>query len=309
MRFPNFLIIGAAKAGTSSVFSYLGQHPDVFASPAKEPNYFALAGQRPSFAGPGDSIINQASITDLDRYQALFRGAGQAAAVGEASTLYLYAPGAATAIRQDIPGARIIAILRDPAERAYSSFLHLRRDGREPAASFEEALDLEERRIQQHWEHLWHYTRLGYYYAQLQRYFEVFPREQIGVWLYDDLEADPARVLREVFAFLGVDPRFEPDMSIRHKVAGTPRSRTLHAVLTQPNPAKTLAKRLLPAGVRSHVYGALMQRNVQEHREHMRADTRRRLQALYRDDVERLAALLARDLCAWQGEHTGVPRP
>jgi len=307
MTWPNFLLIGAAKAGTSSVFAYLGQHPEVFVSPVKEPNYFALAGRMVAYAGPGDAIVNQASITDEHRYRALFRGGTDAKALGEASTLYLYAPGAAAAIRRDVPDARIIAILRDPAERAYSSFLHMRRDGREPVTSFEQALDLEESRISQQWEHLWHYTRLGHYHAQLQRYFALFPREQIGVWLYDDLESDPARVLREVFAFLGVDPTFEPDMSVRHKVAGTPRSKTLHAMLTRPNPAKNLAKRLLPAGVRSRVYGAVMHRNVREHRETMRPETRRRLQTLFRPDVERLAELLKRDLSAWTGSGE-VPR-
>ena len=301
MTWPNFLLIGAAKAGTSSVFAYLGQHPEVFVSPVKEPNYFALAGQRVAYAGPGDMIVNRASITDEPRYRALFRGAAGAKAVGEASTLYLYAPGAAAAIHQDVPEARIIAILRDPTERAYSSFLHMRRDGRESVESFEEALDLEKSRIDQHWEHLWHYTGLGLYHAQLERYLALFPRDRVGVWLYDDLEAEPGRVLREVFAFLGVDPTFEPDMSVRHKVAGTPRSKTLHAILTQPNPVKSMAKRLLPAGVRSRAYGAMMQRNVREHRESMRADTRQRLQALFRPDVERLERLLERDLSTWTG--------
>ena len=115
MRLPNFLIIGAAKSGTSSVFAYLGQHPQVFASPSKEPNYFALADQRVAFTGPGDEIINQASITDVRQYQALFRTAKSASAVGEASTLYLYSPAAAAAIRRHIPDVRIIAILRDLA--------------------------------------------------------------------------------------------------------------------------------------------------------------------------------------------------
>jgi hypothetical protein len=305
MTLPNFVIIGAAKAGTSSVFAYLGQHPGVFASPAKEPNYFALADQRVAFAGPGDSIINQASITDLREYQALFRGARSAAAIGEASTLYLYAPTAAEALRKHVPGVRVIAILRDPAERAYSSYLHMRRDGREPLTSFDEALDEEETRIRANWEHLWHYTRLGFYHAQLRRYYDLFPREQIAVWLYDDLSENPQRVLREVFTFLAVDPTFEPDMSVRHKVAGTPRSRLLHAALTRPNLAKSLAKAVLPPAVRGQLYGLAMRRNIMEHREALRPETRERLRGLYRDDVERLAALLRRDLSGWLGPLSG----
>src|SRR5919107_4690595 len=115
MTLPNFLIIGAAKSGTSSVFAYLGQHPDVFISSAKEPNYFALADQRVRFTGPGDSIINEASVTRRDAYEALFKSARPGMAIGEASTLYLSTPSAAAAIRRHVPGMRLIAILRDPA--------------------------------------------------------------------------------------------------------------------------------------------------------------------------------------------------
>jgi hypothetical protein len=302
MTLPNFLLIGAAKAGTSSVFAYLGQHPGVFISPAKEPNYFALAGQRVRFVGPGDSIINRASITRLDAYKALFRSAGKGMAIGEASTLYLYTPSAAQAIQRQIPDVKVLAILRDPAERAYSSFLHMRRDEREPCETFEDALEQEEARIHENWEHLWHYSRLGFYHAQLQHYFERFPREQIRVWLYEELDRDPRRVLREVFAFLGVDPGFVPDMSVKHKVAGTPRSRALHAALTQPNPAKSVAKRLLPSQLRGRLYGAMMQKNIISHRETMRPETRLQLRALYRNDVEALSTLLDRDLSGWLPE-------
>jgi hypothetical protein len=119
------------------------------------------------------------------------------------------------------------------------------------------------------------------------------------VWLYEDLQADPQRVLREVFAFLEVDPTFEPDMSVKHKVAGTPRSKALHAVLTRPNPAKSLAKKLLPDRVRGRLYGTLMQRNIVAHRNGLPPDLRLKLQSLFRGDVERLATLLGRDLSGW----------
>jgi hypothetical protein len=220
-------------------------------------------------------------------------------AIGEASTLYLSMPSAGAAIRRQAPAMRLIAILRDPAERAYSSYLHMRRDGREPCETFEAALDQEETRVRDGWEHLWHYTRLGFYHAQLEPYFELFPREQIAVWLYEDLQADPQRVLREVFDFLGVDPTFQPDMSVKHKVAGTPRSKALHAVLTRPNPAKSLAKRLLPDPVRGRLYGALMQRNIVAHRDGLPPELKLRLQSLFRGDIERLATLLDRDLSGW----------
>jgi hypothetical protein len=307
MTLPNFLLIGAAKSGTSSLFAYLGQHPDVFISPTKEPNFFALAGQRVAYRGPGDVIINQASVTTLSEYQALFKGVKREAAVGEASNLYLYLPAAPEAIERHLPDVRLIAILRDPAERAYSSYLHMRRDGREPRHSFEAALEEEAARVSENWEPLWHYTRLGFYHAQLRQYYERFPRERIAVYLYDDFEADPRRVVQELFTFLGVDPSFEPDMSVRHKVSGTPRSRALHTILTRPNPAKALAKRLMPTGLRGQLYGAVMQRNIREERDCLRDDTRRTRQRLYQADVQRLSQLIGRDLSRWLAN--GGPQP
>jgi hypothetical protein len=302
MTLPNFILIGAAKAGTSSLFSYLGQHPDVFLSSTKEPNFFAFAGAEVAYEGPGDSIINQASVTSLDEYKGLFRSAKRQSAIGEASTLYLYLPSAAPCIRREIPGVRLIAILRDPTERAYSSYLHMARDGREPLGSFEQALEQEDARVRANWEPLWHYTRLGFYYAQLKRYYDLFPAEQIAVCLYDDFTARPRQVVQHIFSFLGVDASFEPDMSVRHKVSGTPRSAALHAVLTRPNPAKTLAKRLLPSDVRGRLYAAMMRGNIVEHREELCERTKQRLRQLYADDVQRLSSLIGRDLSVWLPE-------
>ena len=310
MPLPNFLMIGAAKAGTSSLFSYLGQHPDVFISGTKEPNYFAVAGTRVNYAGPGDRIVNQTSVTDLARYEALFHSVRGESAVGEASTLYLYLPAAAAHIRRMLPGARLIAILREPVDRAYSSYLHMTRDGREPLASFEAALADENARVEANWEPLWYYSRLGFYYGQLRRYYDLFPPEQIRVCLYEDFDQNPGEVVRSLFAFLGVDPTFAPDMSIRHKVAGTPRSATLHALLSQPNPAKAVAKRVLPSSVRSRLYAAMMRGNIVAHKDDLSPKTREALRQRYAADIERLACLIRRDLSAWlpaggrQGEPT-----
>ncbi len=304
MTWPTFILIGAAKSGTSSLFSYLGQHPDVFTSATKEPNFFGFAGQRVKYAGPGDAIINSTSVTELEPYKALFRAATGASAIGEASTLYLYLESSAPRMVREIPGVKLIAILRDPAERAYSSYLHMVRDGREALNSFEEALKEEDARVAANWEPLWHYTRLGFYYEQLKRYYELFPREQIAVRLYDDLEADAMQVVQGIFAFLGVDPTFEPDLSTRHKVAGTPRSTSLHALLTRPNPAKALAKRLLPIGVRGPLYASLMRRNVVEHRAGLHNETKQELRRLFSSDVRNLALQIERDLSHWLPERT-----
>jgi hypothetical protein len=218
---PNFLVIGAAKAGTTSLYRYLEQHPEVYMSPIKEPNFFALEGQPLDFCGPGDAAyIRRFSVTDRAAYEALFDGVRGEVAVGEASALYLYSPAAPLNICRYAPRMKLIAILRHPVERAYSAFLHLLRDEREPVADFAGALGEEKARVQRGWEHIWHYRRMGFYAEQLARYYRHFSREQLRVYRYEALRDDPERLIADIFEFLGVDPDFTPDMSVRHNAPG-----------------------------------------------------------------------------------------
>jgi hypothetical protein len=226
MTMPNFLILGAAKAGTTALYHYIKQHPQICMSRTKETNFFALMDEPLDFRGPGDQeYIGRFSVTTLNGYQEQFRNASSAPAIGEASPLYLYSPKAPGCIRRFVPDAKLIAILRNPIDRAYSAFLHLVRDGREPVTDFGEALRREEERIGDRWEHIWHYTRMGLYHEQLTRYFQAFDRSQIKVYLYYDFRTDPIGVLRDVFRFLGVDEGFVPDTSARHNVTSLPLDR------------------------------------------------------------------------------------
>ena len=181
---PNFLIIGAAKSGTSAIYHYLKQHPQIYMSPIKEPYFFAFEGEKLNFQGPG-LTINESSIKEIESYRNLFQGVSDEVAIGEASTLYLYIPKAPTLIKQYVPNIKLIAILRNPVDRAYSSFMHLIRDQQEPITDFAQALKAEESRIQNNWGFLWRYQDIGFYSVQLKRYFEKFDRSQIKVYLYD----------------------------------------------------------------------------------------------------------------------------
>lgn len=300
MTLPNFLLIGAAKSGTSALYNYLWQHPEIYMSDNKEPNFFALEGEKVCFNGPGAEIINAKSVTSLAEYETLFAGASDEKAVGEASVLYLYHPQAAARIRDYIPNVKLIAVLRNPVDRAYSSYLHMVRDGREPAAGFTQALDVEPERIRDNWAHIWHYQRLGYYYQQLQSYYALFPRQQIAVFTYDAFAADPQNVIRQVFRFLKVDPAFEPDVSLRYNISGSPRFKRLQKWLSGPNPAKERLKILLPAYTRRRLINKLMALNVKRSaKATMSVAERQRLQTLYREDILGLQALLEQDLSHW----------
>jgi hypothetical protein len=220
MTHPNFMIIGAAKAGTTSLYHYLRQHPQIYMTPTKETNYFALAGHPLNYSGPGDQdYITRFSITTPEGYAAQFADVREERAIGEASPLYLYDAQTPARLKAAVPDVRLIAVLREPVTRAYSAFSHLIRDGREPATSFADALALEEERITAGWEHIWHYVRMGRYAEQLRRYQALFAPEQLRVYLHDDLLHRPAWVMQDLLSFLEVDPSALPDQSVRHNVS------------------------------------------------------------------------------------------
>lgn len=290
---PNFLIIGAAKSGTTALYQALRQHPQIFMSAVKEPHYFAFAGERMDYRGPGVTI-NETSVTDLREYERLFAGVTDETAAGEASALYLYVPQAVRRIYEYAPGMRLIAILRQPAERAFSAFMHLTRDAREPCGDFADALRAEPERIAQNWGFLWRYTDLGFYAQQLRRYYTAFPAGQIRVFLYDDFRRDALGTAREAFRFLGVDDGFAPDLSARPKMSGAPRSRWLHDFLRGPHP---LARAVLPASVRERAKLRVTNQNLA--RRELPAEMRRELTQVFRDDILQLQDLIGRDLSAW----------
>lgn len=301
MTMPNFLIIGAAKSGTTALYAYLKQHPDIFMSPVKEPRFFAFEGEHLSFNGPGDhgEKCSEATITDLKTYQSLFKNVTTEKAIGEASPAYLSsAEKASERIRYYLPEVKLIAILRQPAERAYSAFLHTVKSGYESSLSFEAALALEEKRIQENWESIWHHKQLGYYYEQLKPYFNRFPKEQIRVYLFDDLKGNGSSLVKNIFSFLEVDDSFSPDTSEKVNVSGVPRSLWLHDFLSKNNdPIKDLLKPLFPKKLRNQLVKKMKHSNLQKPQ--LSYATRQELNQLYREDILKLQDLIGRDLTSW----------
>jgi hypothetical protein len=289
MPLPNFLVIGAYKSGTTALDAYLRQHPDVFLPSLKEPSYFAFAGGR---AGPRP--VPRAAVTDAARYARLFDGARGQRAVGEVSPEYLAHPGAAEAIRRELPDAKLVAVLRDPAERAYSDYLMYRRDGRE-RLDFGAALDAQAARAATG-DPTGFYVATGFYGEQLARYFERFPAEQIRVHVFEDLVAAPEVVLADVFRFLGVDDAFVPDDLGGRNAGGIPRNAAHRVLMRARAAAGPLVRPMVPTTLRARIDRRL-QRSLA--RPAMPAEARRRLVELYRDDVARLEGLIARDLHTW----------
>jgi hypothetical protein len=204
---------------------------------------------------------------------------------------------------------KLVALLRNPVDRAYSGYRYTVRDGFEPLASFEAALKAEPERIAAGWQSIWHHTHLGFYAAQLRRYYDIFGRDQIRVYIYDDFVTRPSQVFGDLCRFLGIDEDFQPDMSVRHNISGTPRWRMLHRFLAHPNPVKDAVKPFVPESLRSRVRrwrAVVMERNTVATGLGMSPATRQELMSLFRPHVLELQKLIDRDLSAWMEMKSNV---
>lgn len=298
-RLPDFLVIGAPKGGTTSLYRYLATHPDVFMSPVKEPHYFISPERRPAYRGVAGNRFNSRVVWRFEEYQRLFDGRGGQRVAGEASPTYLYAEGAPEAIRERLPDVRMITILRQPADRAYSHFCHNRRIRREPLDDFEAALEAEEQRIAEGWAPMVHYRARGRYAEQLARYLAVFPSDRILILFQDDLKRNAAGVLAQVCRFLGIDDGFEFATGVRHNVtSGMPRYPLVHQLFSSESGAVSLARRVLPEPFRRAMFEMLYLRNL-EPIEPLRPALRSALTAEFHDDIRALERMTGRDLSAW----------
>ncbi|HLF71753.1 MAG TPA: sulfotransferase domain-containing protein, partial [Dehalococcoidia bacterium] len=201
---PTFVVGGTLRAATSSLYSFFGGRPDIGMSGQKEPHFFSFAGADTIRHGPYEDPSD--IVTDLADYRSLFAHCATDPVRGECSSSYLYlAERAAPLLRELIPEARLIFVLRDPVERAYSHYRLQRLYGWEPAQTFEEALAKEEQRIAAGWLFPFHYRAIGNYAGQIPHYLEHFPREQIRFVRFERMVRDWPRVARELLDFIGAD--------------------------------------------------------------------------------------------------------
>jgi hypothetical protein len=296
-KLPTFVIIGAAKAGTTALYWYLAEHPEIFMSPVKETNFFAYGVDEDGRLRYGDPELHRFPIRSLPEYRRLFAAAGDVAAIGEASPIYLECPEAAERIAAVLPHTRIVCILREPVDRAYSDYLmYLRARGRRLEPARDLTPDAAWARPGSHW------VAISRYHEALSRYFERFPRERIDVLLFDDLRSDPSGFVRDTYARLGVDPSFEPDLDTPHNVGGLPSSRTIERMLT----SKALRRAVAPLVPRRAADAArrLRTRNLRK-APPLPEDLRRRLAGTFREDIERTSTLIGRSLEGWLARGSG----
>ena len=284
MRKPNLFIVGAPRCGTTSLWSYLKGHPEIFMSSEKELYFF-----------DADLRTNPATTISLEKYLRHFSTAGDEKKIGEATPSYLRSPGAPRAIKEFSPTAQIIIMLRNPVDvmhSLHSGALY----GLEPITDFEAALAMDATRTGR--------ERVGYrdltdFPSQVQRYLDLFGRENVHTIIYDDLKRDPAAVYQDTLRFLGVRLGFTPQfiiLSANERV----RNIRLQRTLSRPSRALRHLSALVPSGLRPRIRRALFNCNLEVRpRPPMDLELRRRLQKEFEPKVEQLSKLLGCDLSGW----------
>ena len=292
MPLPNFLILGAPRAGTTSLYYWLAQHPDVFFSPIKEPHYFAIAdGDRHHRAWCEPEFVRTRA-----QYEQLFIGSDRYSAIGEASTTYLQSPEAPARIADALGASRVrlIAIVRNPADRAFSHYLDHRSDGAETIGKFRDAWLDAPRRAAEQCRIDWDYLEPGQYAKHIDNYSHFIPRESLKIVLFEDFVQQPGDVLAQICDHIGVDSSFEFDTSVRYN-----SSHHLPANAFQAFAARRISSisKLIPSGVRTGmiegVRSAVLRKPV------LSDDDRAELISVYRSDIERLEEIIGRPLNHW----------
>jgi hypothetical protein len=297
---PDFLVVGVPKAGTTALHSALAGHPELYMSPIKEPKFFLTDGPPPTRGGPGDTLTYREHIWRRSDYEQLFDGAPPEALRGESTPLYLYDPAALRRIKELIPRAKLIVVVRDPVERAHSNWTHLWSAGLEPVGDFVRACEEEDRRIAAGWASFWHYTRLGLYGQQLQNLYELFPREQVLVLRYRRLVDEPAATLDLICGFLGVKPGVISEIP-RQNVTAHPAPSAAHRIASTAMRTGDIAGRLLPgnaAAKLTHPLERFLQRHSRE-RQPLSWDERQAMLPKFTADIALLEQITGDDFGDW----------
>jgi hypothetical protein len=290
MRLPNFVVIGAPKCGTTSLYYYLGRHPDVYLPRRKELHYFSSEQMVRLVGGPGDAYIVSMICRTRKDYESFYSGVQDERAIGDISPSYFYFPEASERIRDELGSPRIVVLVRDPIEKAFSQYMHLIRDNRETLEFFD-ALKAEGQRIAEGWAALWRYAESSIYTPRIQKYLDVFGEDRVRIIRFEELTSSRHATLEELFRFLEVDPGFRPDVSMTYNRSGKPRLRFLADLIAKPNPVTSAARRLLPEAVTTSVKNVLRDLNTGRKAE-LDERSRAYLRDYFMDDVAKLAGLV-----------------
>lgn len=312
---PNFFLIGTVKGGTTSLHRYLDQHPDIYLSPIKEVNYFSkddidsnlfakdyrhdIAIDLAKYFKEGmPHPVHIAHVTDEKSYLKLFSKADKAKAIGEMSLSYMLYEKTPKKIKATYPNAKIIAMLRNPAERAFSQYIMNLKQGKILENDFIKEICQDDQQEKKGWGANHQYLMIGKYYEQLKRYYDIFPKEQIKVFLFDDYLKNPDQIVQEMFEFLEVDANITINTTEKANEGGVPKLKKINYFLNQSG-IISWAKNNLPRNWRS-TFKNLMYKTDKSSIPTMTSEQREFLINYYTADILQLEKLIGRDLKSWR---------
>lgn len=309
---PDFFLVGAAKAGSTAIAHYLGEHPEIYLSPIKETNYFSRADINPTYfrsllkkrialfdiekylSSNNFKPQHAAYITKSEHYLALFSKAGSHQLKGEASVSYLWSPSAPSEIFKANPNAKIIIILRNPIERAFSHYLmDLRVNFTN--LSFADALKEDMQSPYNTWNARSNYIELGLYFIQVKRYLNLFPNDQIKIILFDDLKKNTKEVISSLYTFLGIDNNFVPDLDKKHNESYLYKNKFINSV-TRNAKLTSFIRTILSPKIKNKILPFIVTKSktplltIQE---------RNYLIEYFKEDLKLLESIIKRDLSGW----------
>jgi len=298
----NLFLVGAPKCGTTSLYEYLRQHPQIF-FPADERNYWRT--KEPNHFCPELEILEKYSIKDERSYLDLYKGSERAMWRGDASPYYLCSESAPERIKQHCPNARILVTLRPPVDMMHSYHRDLLHIHLEDTVDFYDAIGavttpqggLSVRQPGRAPKYL-DYFSISRFAPQVERYLSVFGHDSVKVLLLEDIAAEPKAAFRAILSFLGVDNSFQPEFRVHNETTSekSPLERCLSSIYALPG-VKQLSQSMFPYPVRHRVLSAVRRKSRHAAPRDPRDDQLRELCA---PDVARLSALIGRDLGHWQ---------
>jgi len=293
---PTFLVLGAPKCGTTSVYYYLKQHPDVYLC-RKEVHFFAH----------GDPLYQDIAVQTWEDYLSLFDEAEDASAIGEVAVRYLYSETAFRNIKKYLPEGKLMVLLRDPVERAFSHFLMRFRTGGMVA---KDGTIPSEEKIRKEFDEGKDYVERSLYYKHIKKYYEEFPSRNISVFLLEDIKSEPNETIKNIFKFIGVDEGYSVNTDKRYNVSTVEDYNSLLVTLRR----NRFLRYLRSSKIVKRLISGLIPRSLLDRLEWRRAgnsksikevvdlplDVRRKLVQYYEEDISKLETLIERNLSHWR---------
>ena len=243
MKKPNFIIAGFPKCGTTSLHHYLSEHPEIFMPEQKELHFFTFKILSKLKNGPKDELVKETQINSSEKYLSYFQNVKKEIAIGDASPSYINYPSEFLKIKKYLNDPKVIIILRDPINRAYSNYLHLKREHRE-TMSFEDAIGAEDERIKNKYSDFWYYKFNSTYYQKIVKAKTTF--SNVLILTIEELDKDPIITMKKVYKFLGVNNNFSfKTISEKFNVGGNYKKNFATKIIFQPSKFKNRIKRLV----------------------------------------------------------------